>query len=85
MTYLIHAQRHSLEHHDSRVIIIAQSKTKKNQTALPVPMITPSIRTSTPPTPTTNTLHLLILLELRAGHATNTRGIEIRLLGLDAA
>jgi len=42
------------------------------------------IPTSTPPTPTTHTLHDLPLLQLLPGHATDARAIEVRLLRLYA-
>lgn len=44
-----------------------------------------SITTSTPPTPTTNTLNHLLLFELRLGHPADTGSTEIRLFGLDAS
>lgn len=42
------------------------------------------ITTRTTPAPTANALYRLLLLELRLGHSTDTRGIEIGFLGLYA-
>lgn len=47
------------------------------------PNASPSIPTGTSPAPTTNTLDRLALLQLRPRHPTDTRAVEIRLLGLN--
>ena len=55
------------------------------KTENPLSNPTTSITARTPPTPATHALDAFALLQLRLGHPTYARRVEVGLLGLDAA
>jgi hypothetical protein len=61
----------------------SRSRTPCGAPLLPL-LLSSLITTSTTPTPTAHALNLLVLLQLLARHAADTRAIEVRLLRLNA-